>query len=556
MKKILLGNEAIVQGALESGVQFVSVYPGTPSSEIGNTFAEIAAKNKVYFEFSTNEKTAMEAGIGASFSGLKTLVVMKSFGLNVALDAFLPFVYTGTVGPTVIVVADDPSCHSSGQSEENTRGFGELAHAPILEPSDAQEAKDFTKLGFEISEKFNIPVILRTTTRVAHQRMPVTINSKSAGRGADSPEGCIRNPKQGRFIKNKDKFVTMPPRVLEMKEELLKKIEKTREFSGKSQFNKIERGPSSCNFGIVVSGVAYLYVKEVLEEFKLNLPVLKLDFFYPLPEKKIKNFIKGLKKVLVVEELEGYLEKEINVLAKEANCRLKVYGKNLLPITGELNAEKVETAIAKLMNLKMNKFLTSKRENLLKIPIRFPRLCPGCPYWMVFSAIKKAAPKGTIFGGDIGCYMLAGFPPHEIQDYLLCMGSGIGIGHGIKKATNQKLIALIGDSTFFHSGMPALVNAVYNNSNLLIIVMDNRITAMTGHQPNPGMSRTGMGEISPDIKVENVAKACGVKNVKVLNPADFKEVQETIKDYLNKKEVSVIVMRQMCALWARKINKK
>jgi len=535
IKKILLGNEAIVQGALEAGVQFVSAYPGTPSSEVGMIFGKIAKKHGVYFEFSTNEIMAMEAGIGASYSGLKTLVSMKHFGLNVASDAFLPFVYTGTVGPTVVMVADDPSCWSSGQSEQNTRAYGELAHVPILEPSDPQEAKEFTKLGFEISKKFNIPVILRTTTRVAHQRMPVEM-------------GKITSKKKiGKFVKNTKKFVTMPPRVLEMKDELLLKIEKIREVSEKSEINKIE-GKNS-NLGIIVSGISYLYVKEVLEELKLNLPILKIGFFNPLPNKKIKAFIKNKKKVLIVEELEGYLEKEVRVLA---DSKLEVHGKDLLPVSRELNSIKVGKAIAKLTGKKYNISEKSK-VNLLK---RFPKLCQGCPYWMIFSAIKKMAPKGTIFGGDIGCYMLAGFPPHEIQDYLLCMGSGIGIGHGIRKSTNQKLIALIGDSTFFHAGIPALINTVYNKSNPLIIVMDNRITAMTGHQPNPGMGKTGMGEDFKQIKIEEIAKAVGVKHIKVLDPVNFKEVQATIKDYLNKKEVAVIIMRRMCAYWARKINEK
>ena len=540
MKKILLGNEAIVQGALEAGVQFVSAYPGTPSSEVGLIFGEIAKKQGVYFEFSTNEKVALEAGIGASYSGLKTLVAMKSFGLNVASDAFLPFAYTGTVGPFVLLAADDPSCHSSGQSEENTRAFGELAHVPILEPSDPQEAKDFIKLGFEISEKFGLPVILRTTTRVAHQRMPVEVNSKFK----------IQISKlNGKFVKNYKKFVTMPPRVLEMKEELLEKIEKIRDFAEKSKIN-FRLGPTSADLGIMVSGVSYLYVKEVLAELNLNIPVLKIGMFYPLANKKVKAFLKGKKKVLVVEELEGYLEKEIRAL----DCRVKVYGKDLLPVTGELNTGKVAAAISKLLNLEIKKSFKIQNSKF-KIPTRFPRLCEGCPYWLAFAALKKLAPQTTIWGGDIGCYMLAGFKPHEIQDYLLCMGSSIGIGHGIEKSTNQKVVALIGDSTFFHSGIPALINTVYNNSNPLIIVLDNRITAMTGHQPNPGMGQTGMGDVSPEIKIEDVARACGVKHVKVVDPINFKELQETIKEYLDKKEVSLIVMRRICAYYAKKLKK-
>jgi len=553
VKKILLGNEAIVQGALEAGVQFVSAYPGTPSSEVGMVFGKIAKKHGVYFEFSTNEKVAVEAGIGACFSGLKTLVAMKSFGLNVASDAFLPFVYTGTKGPFVLLVADDPSCHSSGQSEQNTRAYGELAHVPILEPADPKEAKEFVKLGFKISEKFNIPVILRTTTRVAHQRMPVeieTVNSK-------------QRTVNGRFVKNPKRFVTMPPRVLEMKDELLEKIEKVREYAEKSEVNRCPsspggRGRASTDFGIITSGVSYLYVKEVLQELKLNIPVLKIGMFYPLAVKKVKDFIKGKNKVLVVEELEGYLEKDVRALAKEVNCppagragKLKIYGKDLLPISRELGVEKVGRAIAKLAN---KKYLVSKRKEI-DIPKRFPRLCEGCPYWLVFSALKKLAPKTTIWGGDIGCYMLAGFEPHEIQDYLLCMGASIGVSHGIRKSTKQKVVALIGDSTFFHAGIPALINIVYNNSNPLIVVMDNRITAMTGHQPNPGMGQTGMGEACPEIQIKDIVKAVGVKHVKVVDPINFKELQETIKEYLDKKEAAVIIMKRICTYYAKKLKK-
>lgn len=537
MKKILLGNEAIVQGALEAGVDFVSAYPGTPSSEIGIIFGKIAKKHGVYFEFSTNEKTALEAAVGASFSGLKCLVAMKNFGLNVASDALLPFVYTGTKGPTVIIVADDPSCWSSGQSEENSRAFAYLAHIPILEPSDAQEAKDFVKLGFKISEKFNIPVIVRTTTRIAHQKMPVEISKTK------------KSNFTGKFVKDVKRFVTMPPRVLEMKEELLEKIEKIRDFAEES---KISRIGSKGKLGIITSGISYLYVMEVLKEMKMDLSVLKLAFFYPLPEKKIKNFIKGLKKVLIVEELEPFLEKEINVLAKEVNPELQILGKNVLSEVRELNTEKVGTAVAKLSG---KKYRASKFSSL-EVPKRFPRLCTGCPYWFIFSSIKKVAPKGTIFGGDIGCYMLAGFPPHNIQDYLLCMGSSIGIAHGIKKSSNQKLITLIGDSTFFHSGIPALINTVFNKSNPLIIVMDNRITAMTGHQTHPGVGETGMGEITEEIKIDEVARACGVKNVKVIDPINIKQLQSTIKSFLNKKEVSVIVARRMCSYWAKRLKRK
>ncbi|MBL7142254.1 MAG: indolepyruvate ferredoxin oxidoreductase subunit alpha [Candidatus Pacebacteria bacterium] len=529
-KIILLGNEAIVRGALEAGVNFVSTYPGTPASEIGNTFFKIAKDAGVYFEFSTNEKVALEAGIGASFSSLKTLVAMKNFGLNVCLDALIPFVYTGTKGPTVIIVADDPSCHSSAQSEENTRPMDNLIHIPILEPSDPQECLDFVKLAFQISEKFNIPVMVRTTTRVAHQKMPVKISNLKS-----------QVLKKGEFIKDVKRFVTLPPRVLEMKRELFEKIEKIRSFS--EAFLKIEGKKQK--IGIITSGVSYLYVKEALTELKLDLPVLKLTFSYPLAEKGIKSFIKNLKKVLVVEELEAHLEKEVERLAKQANCKLEVFGKNLLPVVGELKPEYVVEAVAKITG---RKYKSVKYD--FKALKRSPQLCPGCPYWLVISAIKKAVDVNkVIFGGEIGCYMLFGNSPVNLQDYLSCMGSSVGIAHGIKKAlqfnsgqaTSQKLITFVGDSSFFHSGIPALINTVFNKSNPLIIILNNETTAMTGHQPHP----VSVG-IKTDISIEKLVRACGVKHVKTIDPVNQKEFINTIKEFVAKDEVSVIISKHPC----------
>lgn len=537
--KILLGNEAIVQGALESGVQFVATYPGTPASEIGNSFSQLAKNNNLYFEFSTNEKVAMETGIGASFSGLKTLVAMKNFGLNVALDPLLPFCYTGSKGPFVLITADDPNCWSSAQSEENTRAFAYLAHIPMLEPSDPQECKDFVKLAFEISEKFKTPVIVRTTTRVAHQSASVSIN--------EIPKISY----QGEFVKDFKRFVTMPPRVLEMKKELLKKIEDIKKLAEVSKINQVSAdGKKNTKVGIIASGISYLHSMEALGMLGLALPVLKLGFFYPLPEQKIRNFIKNLKKVLVVEELEPYLEKEIERLAKNVNPKLHIFGKNYMPEIGEMRPEYVAAALAKATN---KKYVLG---NTYQIPPfkHIPRFCPGCPYWLVFPVIKKAVPEATVFGGDIGCYMLAGLPPNQAQDYLSCMGSSFGIAHGISKASKgkQKVVAFIGDSTFFHSGIPPLINAVFNKSNPIFVILDNQTTAMTGHQTNPGIGKTGMSEPTYPIKIEDVVQAVGVKNLKILDPANTEELTATVKEFMTKDDVSVIIARHMCALLAQR----
>jgi len=552
-KVMLLGNEAIVRAALETGVQFVSTYPGTPASEIGNNFyalqKELKSDPKFIFEFSTNEKTAMEAGIGANFSGLKTLVVMKNFGLNVALEPLIPLAYTGTRAPMVIVVADDPDCHSSAQSEENTRPLAPLSHLPMLEPSDSQECKDFMLEAFAISEKFGLPVLVRTTTRVAHQRALVTL-------GGLDPNRAI--PLKGKFIKDKRRYVTMMPRLHEMKKEMLERERKLQAYLEESILNfivipkgKRKRiiGTKVRKFkcGIIAAGISYLHVREAMAELEFDLPILKLGAFHPLPETKIKDFIKGLKKVLVLEEMEPYLERRIQILAKEVNCKLKIHGVDLRSQIGEMKPETAAYAMAKFAGKKYN---PPKFKPDFEIPNRPPQLCPGCPYWLAFAAVKKAVEEGkVIFGGDIGCYMIGALPPHELYDYMFCMGSSIGIAHGIKKATDQKVIAFIGDGTFFHSGIEGLLNTAYNGSNPLIIIMNNEITAMTGHQPHPD----SVGVEHP-ISIERMVSACGVKdeNIKIIDQGNSEEFIAAVREFVEKPEVSVIIARRPCKFVASK----
>jgi indolepyruvate ferredoxin oxidoreductase alpha subunit len=558
-KEVLMGNEAIVQGALEAGVDFVTMYPGCPSAEIGDEFGKIAKDYGVYYEISTNEKVALESAIGASFSGLKSLVAMKNFGVNVCSEVLLPLCYTGTKAPMVIVVGDDPGCWSSAQTEENSRAFSLMAHIPTLEPSDAQECRDFVKLGFEISEKFNIPVMIRTTIRVAHQRAPVEF------------EEVIKNPsldlshanKAGKFEKNFHQYVTLPPRVLEMKKELLEKTEKIRTYFEKSKINFESKKSKNNKLGIIVSGVAYLHTMQVLQEMPaspaggdLDLSVLKISSFYPLPKKKIADFVKRFKQVLVIEELEPYLERELKIIANDNKIKTKIIGKELLPEIGELNVEKIGLAIAKVLGLKIGKLKNSlKIENLkLEIPRRTAKLCDGCPYWYALPLIKKLAPENVVWGGDIGCNMMTGLAPHNMQDYLFCMGSSIGIGHGVSKATgrNNKAITIMGDGTFFHSGMAGLINAVYNKSNPLMIILDNRITAMTGHQQNPGMGQNGMWQSAPEMNIEEIVKAFGVKNVKTLDQGNPGELETVMREFLTKDDVSVIICKRICAILDRR----
>jgi len=303
----------------------------------------------------------------------------------------------------------------------------------------------------------------------------------------------------------------------------------------------------------VVSGTSYLYTMEALEELGIKAHVLKLGFFYPVPEKLIANFIKGKTKLLVVEELDPYIEKEIARIAKDINPKLKIFGKDILSEIGELSSEDVSVALAKMTGKNFKKFSVKK----IDLAKRTARLCEGCPYWYILPTVKRIAPEGTVFGGDIGCNMIGALPPHSMYDYMFCMGASIGIGHGIKKASpKQKVITFMGDGTFFHSGVMGLINSVYNKSNPLMIVMDNRITAMTGHQTNPGMGKTIMGDDTQEIQIADVAKACGVKNIKVLDPINIKELEDTVKEFLEKEEISLIVCKRMCALLAKRMGIK
>ena len=538
-KVILLGNEAIVRGALESGVQFAATYPGTPASEIGDTFFRIfnsqfsISKKKIrdnfHFEYGTNEKVALESAIGANFSGLKTMVSMKHFGLNVAADSFMPLFYIGVSNGMVIVIGDDPGCFSSAQSEQNSRAYAYLAHAPMIEPSSPQECKDFTKYAFKMSKKYKIPITIRITTRVAHQRMPVKLEKlKFSQLKADFPKD---KPNQ---------FTTMPPYTIFQHKELLNKIKFIQKNEvEKSEFNKLFNENKKSDLAIITSGITFLHAMEAQEFLNLKIPTFKLGWFYPLPEEKIKKLLSKFKKVLVIEELEPYLEKEIKILSPNKN--VQIFGKKYFSTAGEIRPEHIVETLKKFYpkaNIRAN-FPTKK----IDVPKRLPGFCKGCPYWFLFNAVKQSAPKNTVFGGDIGCYMMAYFPPFELQDYLSCMGSGIGIGHGIKKSLNisknkQKVIAFIGDSTFFHAGIPALINCIENKSNPLIIIMDNRTTAMTGQQPRPGLKNR------PNI--EEIVAGCGVKHLKIIDPINQAELKQTIKEFLKKKEVSVIISRRPC----------
>jgi len=559
-KILLLGNEAIVRGALESGVQFASTYPGTPASEIGDTFSNIAHAAGIYFEYSTNEKVALEAAAGAAFSGVRSMVSFKHFGLNVASDSVSPVAYVGVESGMVVVFADDPSGWSSAQSEQDSRCYAKFAHIPMLEPSNSQECIDFVKIAFDLSEKFKIPVFIRLTTRVCHTRSVVTLG------------GSVKGSRKANFVKDLEKYNNLPPKIIKMHAEIAKKIENIRsKVSEKSELNLIVNKDASGELGVITSGVSFNYVMDALDELDVNLPVLKLGVTYPLPKKKIGGFLKKLKSVIVVEELEPFLEKEIEAIAKDANPTLKVFGKyektddeKVFPIAGEYTPELVLVALAKVANKKLdfNYDAHTEKFNKLQIAQRFPVLCSGCPHRATFYAVKKAAGGDAVIGGDIGCYMLGVFPPFEAFDFIFSMGAGLGVSHGVKKADltakegKRKVVAYVGDSTFFHAGIPALINMVFNKSNVLVVALDNRITAMTGFQPHPGTGKTGMGEPAEQIKIEDIARACGVKNVKVVDPYNIKEMMSTVKEFLEKNEVSVIVAKRQCYLLEQRAKRR
>lgn len=545
-KILLLGNIAIARGALESGVQFASTFPGTPSSEIGDTFAAVAKDTGIYFEYSVNEKVAFEAASGAAFSGLRSMVSFKHFGLNVASDSVFPVAYVGVEGGLVVVFADDPSGWSSAQSEQDSRPYAKIAHMPMIEPSNSQECIDFVKYAYDLSEKFKIPVFIRITTRVSHTSGVVKLGK------------LVKGNKKAKFVKDLEKYYNLPPKIIDMHKDIVKKLEDIRKFSEESKLNFVVNTDMESDLGIITSGVSYNYVIDAMASLGAKLPVLKLGITYPLPEKKIKDFLKKFSRVMVVEELEPFLENEIKALAKDANPKVKILGKvdeKYFPVAGEYTPEVVLKALAKAVGKKLDFDYDEhmKRYNSIDIIKRFPVFCPGCPHRATFYAVKKAAGDDAVFGGDIGCYLLGVFPPFEMQDFVFSMGAGMGVTHGIKKAemltgTKQKIVAFVGDGTFFHAGIPPLLNMVYNKSNVLVVVLDNRITAMTGHQANPGTGLTGMGDPAADIKIEDIARACGVKHVKTIDPFNMSELEATVKEFLEKDEVSVIVAKRKCYL--------
>jgi indolepyruvate ferredoxin oxidoreductase alpha subunit len=546
---LLLGNEAITRGALEAGIDIATTYPGTPSSEIADTFSLIArsfTKQKkdpgFYFEYSTNEKVALEVAAAGSFSGLRALTCMKHVGLNVASDTFMTYLYIGCRAGHVIVSADDPSCHSS-QNEQDNRYYALFGSAPMLEPSTPDEAREMTRVGFEISEELKLPLLLRTTTRLNHARGPINLKKMK------KPHG------RGHFEKD-PMLVTVPAVARAQHPILLKKMEQAEKISEKSPFNKIINIGKPKDWGVVTSGVSFNYVKEVCEDLDLDVRILKLGMTHPLPKRMCKNFLSSCKNIVVVEELEPILEDQLKNMAFDLGCKVKIYGKRSghFPRIYEYNPDIVGEAFSKIFKVK--KPYKTPRKSEIKLPSRPPALCPGCPHRATYYAVKMAKPRGVIYPTDIGCYTLGKAPPYEVADLLLCMGSNAGTACGLSVATDQKIISFMGDSTFFHSGIPPIIDAVHHNHDVVITVLDNRTTAMTGHQPHPGTDFDGMGRPAKSIRVEDVVKGCGVQHVEVVDPNNIKETTAAFKRALDFKGPSVVVSKSPCILLDNRDKRK
>ena len=534
---VLLANEAIARGAMEAGVGVVACYPGTPSSEVPSTLASVAKKVGFYFEYSTNEKVAFETAAGAAWSGVRALTAMKHFGLNVASDSVMPVAYVGVKGGLVVMVADDPGGWSSAQSEQDSRYYARIARMPMIEPADPQECLDFTRFAFDLSEEFEIPVFLRTTTKVSH-----TIGTVRLGR-------MNKIKLNGRFEKDFNRYYNIRPNLQALHSRIEEKIAGIEKKYGK-KLNKVI--PGEGDVGVIALGVSFDYVREALQEFGIKAPIAKIGLSHPLSREFIAGFIKDKKAVIVLEELEPIIEDFVKQVAKDVNPALVLHGKDILPRTGEYNLEVIMPALAKLFGRKPPIDFAKHKEAVEKalkgLPPRKPVLCQGCPHRSTFYAVKQVYGEAPVFAGDIGCYVLGIYEPFRTQDFIISMGASLGLGHGITRVSDQDVIVFIGDSTFFHASMPGIANLAYNNGKSpLVIVMDNSVTAMTGHQPHPGTGITGVGDAVNPLKIEEIARSLGAE-VRVANAFNQRELVSTLRELKGMKGLRVMISRGECRL--------
>jgi indolepyruvate ferredoxin oxidoreductase alpha subunit len=534
-RKLLSGNEAIAVGAYHAGVLVATAYPGTPSTEI---LENLSKYRDIYAEWSTNEKVAMEVGLGASYAGVRALVSMKHVGLNVAADPFMAAATTGIHGGLVVISADDPGIHSS-QGEQDNRHFAKLARVPMLEPADSQEAYDLIEIAFDLSEKYDTPVLFRITTRVAHSKSVVELDEKR-----------IRKERTKHFHHDVGKYVMLPTNARNRVPNMHKRIVELTKYAETIPVNQIIDGDGK--IGIISSGVSYEYAREVFPRASF----LKLGMTYPLPPELVQKFAGKVKKIFVVEELDPFLEENVKLLG------VHVEGKKHLPRFGELNKAAVHHAAVQA-GLSDRANPVTEVTLVKNLPGRPPLLCPGCPHsgaFFVLSTIGKRAKvldsegrseeeTGLIITGDIGCYTLATYPPLRAMDTTACMGASIGQAIGLEKAgVSSKIAAVIGDSTFMHSGITGIVDAVYNDAKITVIILDNGTTAMTGHQDHPGSGISAQGTVTEKVDIEKLVRGAGVKDVQVVNSFDVKAVRGAIRSALDNPSLSVVIVRGKCAV--------
>ncbi len=518
----LTGNEAIARGAWEAGVRVAAAYPGTPSTEIMESLAGYPA-SEVHAQWSTNEKVALDVAMGAAFAGSRALASMKHVGLNVAADAFMSQSYIGVNGGLVLAVCDDPGIHSS-QNEQDTRIYGQLATVPVLEPCDAQEALDMTKLAFALSEEFDTMVIVRGTTRLSHTRSPVAV-------------GARVEPPRRAFIERPDKNVMIPAYARKRHVAVLEREAKLKAYFETSPLNRWETGDAS--FGVITAGTCYPYVREVLP----NASVLKLGASWPLPEGLLRRYCESVERVFVVEELEPVIEREVRALG------FAVEGKSLFPRIGEFSPEVVRAGFERAGVLAAR----AQAEAWTPEPlVRPPVLCAGCPHTSSFMAVRAS---GARVAGDIGCYTLACLDPLRGLDTTVAMGSSIGNAVGMWRGGETKpVMATIGDSTFLHAGIPGLIDAVYNQANITVLLLDNHITAMTGGQEHPGTGKTLRGDAAPRVDYEALVRAIGVTWVRTVDSYDLAAMYQTLREAIAYRGVAVIISNRPCVLDPMKIK--
>ncbi|MDR2055520.1 MAG: indolepyruvate ferredoxin oxidoreductase subunit alpha [Desulfovibrio sp.] len=542
-RRLLLGNEAIVRGALEAGVHVITCYPGTPSSEVPDTFYRLGGEGRYRMEYSVNEKVAFEVAAGAALAGAMSLVAMKHVGVNVAADPLFTAAYIGLPGGLVLLSADDPGCHSS-QNEQDNRNYARFASLPCFEPATAQEAKDMTRAAFRMARELQQPVMLRTTTRVSHMRGPVDFD--------DLPSGSPLVE----FHRDPGRFVPVPAVARTRHLALAAGMEKARRFVEGGRFTRTRMAAPQCRVGIMASGMARNYLADALVagDWEERAHIVELGVTWPLPADALGDFLSRCDRVLVLEEGSPLLEQSVRSLVQQRGLGLSVEGKDDdLTEQGEYSTTLVMRRVASFLGCPCP--VQPPRAVEPDLPGRAPNLCPGCSHRAVYYAARQVYGDEAVYASDIGCYTLGIAPPLRMADFLVCMGSSVSAGSGFAWASGMPVVAFIGDSTFFHSGMTGLANAVFNRHSLLLVVLDNGTTAMTGHQPNPGMEQPALGESALHLDMESIVRGLGVTECVKVRAFNLKALLKAFREMKAKSGVRVLIAEEPCVLYARRLRK-